>query len=663
MRKILTMAAMFAAMAGLFAGCSKDDEGGKRPDMPTIELAGASIDQPQEMVQDMTVQVNVTAPGKIEELTISIDSPFLTDEMLAMVGLSRSFSLANPASADVAEGLASLGLPVGDAVLGQTALSIDISRFVPLIMVYDQTSDHKFGVTVTDRVGQSVTKTLTLHLTESAKAAPVITLVDGDIDAVQEIQETMSVQVSVVAQGKIAGFTVQIDSPALTPEILGAIGLSETLDLVNPGSMAEVLQGLGFPVGDQVLGQSSVTFDISSLVPMIALIYNEDSDHKFALTVTDTKEQVTTKTLTFHLTAKPTLAYNDDADLWANTATVTAEHLPDGAAVQYRVKGAADWQEAELVEGDVYRLAPVWSASTNEAGLEIHTIAEGTGVFAASDYEVRVAKEGEALAAVEFKTADGDVVPNGDMSGWSKRIWLDASNGEYPITYPNPEGVKLWDSGNNAFLEQYNEDGTPKLFTPLCREDETEAGTAILSAQMVMGFVFAPGNMFTGDFNYTGLSGTVNFGKPYAWTARPRALKVRYKAQVGKIDKVGSNDPDGASYKDKQDRARIFVAVVDWTAQHGVTSGMTAPTGMWDPATMKSVDEGAILGYGDLVITQTAAGWIEATLPIDWYVEKAGKPAADKFSLVISCATSVRGDYLTGCSTNTMQVDDFEWVY
>ena len=69
--------------------------------------------------------------------------------------------------------------------------------------------------------------------------------------------------------------------------------------------------------------------------------------------------------------------------------------------------------------------------------------------------------------------------------------------------------------------------------------------------------------MFTGDFNYTGLSGTVNFGKPYAWTARPRALKVRYKAQVGKIDKVGSYDPDKDSYKDQPDRARIFVAVVN----------------------------------------------------------------------------------------------------
>lgn len=138
---------------------------------------------------------------------------------------------------------------------------------------------------------------------------------------------------------------------------------------------------------------------------------------------------------------------------------------------------------------------------------------------------------------------------------------------------------------------------------------------------------------------------------------------MRYKAQIGKIDKVGSYDPDGASYQDKQDCARIFVAVVNWKAQHGVTSGMTAPTGMWDPATAKSLDEGAILGYGDLVITQTATGWVEATLPFNWYAKDAANPASAPFSLVISCATSMRGDYLTGCSTNTMQVDDFEWVY
>lgn len=269
----------------------------------------------------------------------------------------------------------------------------------------------------------------------------------------------------------------------------------------------------------------------------------------------------------------------------------------------------------------------------------------------------------KVLDSGEFTTAAGDKIPNGDMSGWSKRMWIDDSKKEWPITYPNPAGLKLWDSGNNAFLEQYDESGAPTIFTPLCRESETEAGTALLSARMVMGFVFAPGNMFTGDFNYSGFSGTVNFGKAYTWTARPSALKVRYKAKVGTIDKLGSNDPEADKYKDQPDRSRIFAAVVDWTAQHGVTSGMTAPTGMWDPAATKSLDEGAILGYADLIITQTAAGWVEATLPFNWYAENAAKPAPEKFSLVISCATSVRGDYLTGCSTNEMQVDDFEWVY
>ena len=71
------------------------------------------------------------------------------------------------------------------------------------------------------------------------------------------------------------------------------------------------------------------------------------------------------------------------------------------------------------------------------------------------------------------------------------------------------------------------------------------------------------------------------------------------------------------------------MAVVNWKAQHGVTSGMTAPTGMWDPATAKSLDEGAILGYGDLVITQTATGWIEATLPFNWYAKDAAVLAGD----------------------------------
>ena len=647
-----------AMMAALFVACGDDgtDDETPPPAVPTIALDGGDIDQPQEITNPMSVKIGVTAPGVIAGFTVTIDSPALTDEMLAAVGLAAELNLVNPGS--MAEALGALGFPSGEAVSGKTALTFDISALVPMIAaIYEETSDHKFILKVTDAKGQSTTKTLTCHLT----AAPTIALDGGDIDQPQEITNPMSVKIGVTAPGVIAGFTVTIDSPALTDEMLAAVGLAAELNLVNPGSMAEALGALGFPSGEAVSGKTALTFDISALVPMIAQIYNETSDHKFILKVTDAKGKSTTKTLTCHLTGKVALAYNNDADLWANTATVTAANVPDGGSVQYRVKGAADWTDAVLVEGSKYRLAPVYETSKNAAGLDVHTIKAGTGVFAATNYEVRIAKDGQTVDSKEFATAAGDKIPNGDMSGWSKRIWIDGSNNEFPITYPNPEGMKVWDSGNNAFLEQNN--GEETLFTPLCRQDETEPGTARLQARMVLGFVFAPGNMFTGDFDYSGFSGTVNFGKPYAWTARPRALKVRYKAQVGKIDKVGSYDPDKDSYKDQPDRARIFVAVVNWKAQHGVTSGMTEPAGMWDPAVKTSLDEGAILGYGDLVITQTATGWIEATLPFNWYAKDAANPASAPFSLVISCATSVRGDYLTGCSTNTMQVDDFEWVY
>lgn len=90
---------------------------------------------------------------------------------------------------------------------------------------------------------------------------------------------------------------------------------------------------------------------------------------------------------------------------------------------------------------------------------------------------------------------------------------------------------------------------------------------------------------------------------------------------------------------------------------------MGAPSGMWDPADRTSVEEGNILGYGELVLTGNVAAWADAELKINWYDTSASAPASDKISLVISCATSVRGDYLTGCSNNQLWVDDFEWVY
>ena len=328
-----------------------------------------------------------------------------------------------------------------------------------------------------------------------------------------------------------------------------------------------------------------------------------------------------------------------DIDLWKNTARFDASLAGSGVEVFYKMADASEWIKANQVEGLLFELAPVWNKSANESSLDVYTLEEGTGIFAGNKYQVEVRSNGETVMSYEFTTTDGDAIPNGDMSAWSMK------SGNLP--YPNAEGESFWDSGNNSISKS------------LCVED---SGTAYMSATMVMGFVFAPGNMYTGDFVMSGFSGTANFGKVYNWTARPKALKVDYKAEVGAINQIGSDDPDGDAYKGKQDTSRIYAVVIDWSKQHGVTSGLSKPTGMWDPATAMSLEEGAIIGYAMFDITASQADFTTVEIPFVWYDTEA-KPAEGNYSVVISCATSKRGDYLTGCSTNKLWVDNFEWAY
>lgn len=172
----------------------------------------------------------------------------------------------------------------------------------------------------------------------------------------------------------------------------------------------------------------------------------------------------------------------------------------------------------------------------------------------------------------------------------------------------------------------------------------------------------AAGNLMSGIFYKDGLTtGVVEFGQPYTWTARPSGMKVKYHATVGIVNQAKhSGAPIG---KGDQDKARIFVAIVDWNARHRVASGTGAPTGTWDPTETTATDEGKIIACGSLFIDRSTAGdrMTEITLPLDFYDTQA-RPTG-KYSIVISCSTSAYGDFMVGCTTNTMYVDDFEWVY
>lgn len=481
-----------------------------------------------------------------------------------------------------------------------------------------------------------------------------------------ELSAAMDVNILVKAESGIGTFIVKVDSPVLSP-VIAALTSDNTSDMDLIGDSAlisslDALTGGVLPTGDKLACKTEVNFNLSSLVPMIlAFSPEKGSDHAFTLEVTDNAGKSLDKRLVFHYGGGNSISVAD-ADLWHNTASIQVSYAESVAspAVFFGKKGG-EMHEVKAGADGKYVVAPEYVKSANAAGLDVFSVKEGTGVYASAVYVAELRDGEEVVASCEYTAPEGDVIPNSDLNGWSFRVWKDGNDKSWNITYPNPEGEAFWDSGNNAFLEQYDEDGTASIFTPLCMQGE-EPGTALLSARMVLGFVFAPGNMYTGDFVYSGFSGTAYFGKKYDWTARPAGMRVRYKANVGTIDKAGSYDPEKDSWAGKQDVSRIYAVVIDWNAQHGVSSGMSQPAGMWDPCQQTSVDEGAIIGYASMDITSSTPDYVTEDIMFHWY-DTVAKPADGNYSVVISFATSNRGDYLTGCSTNTLLVDKVEWTY
>ena len=76
-----------------------------------------------------------------------------------------------------------------------------------------------------------------------------------------------------------------IESTTLTPEELSGVGLTDKLDLVNPGEYEEALNGLGFPTGAKVKDQNYCEFDISTFVPLIFVL--GPGEHKFHMTISN----------------------------------------------------------------------------------------------------------------------------------------------------------------------------------------------------------------------------------------------------------------------------------------------------------------------------------------------------------------------------------------
>ncbi len=502
-------------------------------------------------------------------------------------------------------------------------------------------------------------------------AAPTVEWIGHeDLTTPVELAESgNSADIRVSAPGGIKSMQVDITSAPLAT-LLPLVNLAESMDLTSPATeeMASMLAQLGFPTPAQLLNQQHVYFQIGGLIDMLAMVcaeVTETTNSDFKFTVTDNAGQKTVITLKYVKTVASPITYNNDADLWANTASFTLNIPADATSVsvQYKKSTASDteWQTAEITGNNTKaEIKPDWGTqftaadwTTPNSVQPFWRITEGTGVFANNTYDYKLTVDGTEYKG-QFTTETDQIIPEGNMENTALPCFIlqDAS-----------KTSETWGSGNNKVLSA----------CWLCQQADGNSGkcaylTSGTQNTFIYGKLLTAGNLFFGQFTQNDTGGDVRFGQIYPWKSRPSAMRVSYKAEVDNVDYVNTTTTVNIP-KNSPDKARIFVAVVDWTGPHTVTSTLEVKSGLpatvigsWDPETTTDPGEGKIIGYGSLWIEKGKTDWQTIDIPINYY-DKTAKPTDGKYSLVISCACNAYGEFFNGCSTNKLWVDDFEWVY
>ncbi len=376
-------------------------------------------------------------------------------------------------------------------------------------------------------------------------------------------------------------------------------------------------------------------------------------DHALNFVATDSEGGTGRATATF-TTQGIVPATAADCNLWTNTVKVSVKiYDPNIQTVGVKMRRAGgEWFTYTATRSDASTFTatvePQWTTTTNAAGATAYKPNTATGVFANASYEARAIIDGvEKSATATFSTSVSQPIPYADFEDGSLSCFGN-SNSKAPF----------WGSGNNTFKNSLCKQGT---FNGMGGSHCVKMATSA-----TLGFL-ASGNLFTGRFLFDmgSQTGTVCFGQDYDWKARPSAIRFKYHATVGKATQNNFKDETG-NYPVKegeQDKARIYAMIVDWSSQPQVSSGKNQPTGCFDPAGITSLPAGKVIGTAVLMIDSSTSGnsMITTEVPFIFY-DKVAKPSA-QYKVVIAAAGNAYGDYMCGCDSNVLYVDDFEWVY
>ena len=274
------------------------DEG---TDRPTLTWPGHDLAQPvalDESMYDPSGTFNGTAPALtlsaadgIQTLLLGItsDNAAFRTEIIEAAGLTN---------VDLCGTISRLhpfyGLQV---TAGATEATIDLESIMYLFFGYE--GSHTLTFNMTDNKGRNAVATLQFNYGKgTAEEDPSIVCRQFDIDQPHTTQTGDEIDVDIKTASGIQAFVVSIISETLNEEVLAAVGLRPTFDLcdiTDPEELAALTSDdIGFPVNDDVKGQTSMTFSVTKFTGMLSAF---PGTHQFKLAVTNAEGSTTTKTL------------------------------------------------------------------------------------------------------------------------------------------------------------------------------------------------------------------------------------------------------------------------------------------------------------------------------------------------------------------------------
>ena len=414
--------------------------------------------------------------------------------------------------------------------------------------------------------------------------------------------------------------------------VRGQVG-SSVIDIVNHRVVAYVSKSVmlsEIEVQEMVLGPEPITqysVDKENLRNFLAPVTVEITCHG------------RTEIWTLYVEQTETSVEFKSIDAWTRVAYLSASGIEgEERWFEYRKKGEEAWirvpkEEIVVKAGDF---------STELDGLEPLT-----------SYECCAVSGTERTEPQEFTTDPATELPNGSFEVYSK-----AESSKYYSFYDPAHALwnsKWWDSGNigsTSVGETHS----------ICNPDKLDKVDGENSVRMNSDYVvvkFAAGNIFTGEFaEILGTSGgKVNFGRP--WTTRPRYLRFALKYQPGLIDNINGYPANAPVNMGDPDRGQVYIALGDWDyRKYGGTPESPVQVNTTIEQTYFNPKAENVIAYGSYIAEVNTNGWIDVEIPLE-YVSTSRKPT----HIIISCASSMLGDYFTGSSTSTMWLDRMELVY